>query len=129
MNKSVSVRELEERIKKIENEAGRWVTRYRITEDGSVLPVEFADVGPHDRCVINVYGCRPELCVQRGRMKLAPVEVYIPEERLEEYEQWLYDNLEEQNAPVNISGIRKVVLPVPEFIDEAVKAALSAPED
>lgn len=119
MTNSIDLKDIERQIDELEHRHGKWVTSYSITPDG-VSDVEFADIGPFDDYVINVWNCRAELRKQTGKMKLEPVGDMIPDDLRELYEDWLLENIEAQGGAINFSGIYRVVLGMPVAIANAL---------
>lgn len=119
MRKGVTHEELERAIAEAERVAGKYVVRCAITEDG-VTDFEYANFGPGDTYVINVWNCRATLCRQRGHFDLEPVELAgLSAEEVAAVEDWLYDNVDAQGS-ITVSGIYPIVVEPPDAVAKAL---------
>lgn len=112
-------KQLEELIKEIERKAGKYVAMRRFDENG-ITDVEFANIGPYDDYVINVWNCRAELCRQAEDWHFSSVDGLIPDSLREEYEAWLVANIDAQGGTISTSGIYRVVLGMPKPIADVL---------
>lgn len=116
----IKIKEIEKQVEALERSSGRWVMSYTIEEGGKITDVEYANFGPFDDYVINVWNLKPSLCRQVNCMKLEPVDDKIPDDLKSVYEEWLADNVEAQGGAINISGIYRVVLGMPIAVADAL---------
>lgn len=111
--------EIDRKLDELERHTGKWVTGFTLTPEG-ITNVVYADIGPFDDYVINVWDCKAELCKQVGRMDFVSVEDKIPDELKDTCAEWLLDNIEAQGGAINRSGIYRVVLGMPAAVAEAL---------